>query len=92
MEDMRQLTERLTEYKYKSSYGLIVNVIAQYALILKMDVANFFEVTLFLGMTGNNDSLFPANGRVGTGAAFLFVSGGGEGFLGGEEFFQQLLQ
>lgn len=55
MEDMCQLTERQTEYKYKSSYERIGKVIQKYSSLPQMDVVNFFEVVLFSWLTGNND-------------------------------------
>ena len=55
MEDMCQLTERQTEFKYKSSYERIAKAIVQYSLMPKMDVTNFFETVLFSWITGNND-------------------------------------
>ena len=55
MEDMCQLTERLTEHKYKSSYERIGKAILQYSSMPKMDAINFFEVVLFSWLTGNND-------------------------------------
>ena len=55
MEDMCQLTERLTEHKYKSSYERIGKAILQYSSMPKMDMVNFFEVVLFSWLTGNND-------------------------------------
>ena len=55
MEDMCQLTERQTEFKYKSSYEHIAKAIVQYSLMPKMDVTNFFETVLFSWITGNND-------------------------------------
>lgn len=55
MEDMCQLTERQTEYKYKSSYERIAKAISQYSSMPKMDVVNFFEIVLFSWITGNND-------------------------------------
>ena len=55
MEDMCQLTERQTEFKYKSSYERIAKAIAQYSSMPKMDVTNFFETVLFSWITGNND-------------------------------------
>ena len=67
MEDMCQLTERLTEHKYRSSYEHIAKAIVQYSSMSKMDVTNFFEVVLFSWITGNNDmhlknfSLFEPN-------------------------------
>lgn len=55
MEDMCQLTERLTEHKYRSSYERIGKAIVQYSSMPKMDITNFFEVVLFSWITGNND-------------------------------------
>ena len=55
MEDMCQLTNRLTEYKYHGSYELVAETIARYSTVPKMDVANLFEVVLFSWLTGNND-------------------------------------
>ena len=55
MEDMCQLTERQTEFKYKSSYERIAKAIAQYSSMPKMDVTDFFETVLFSWITGNND-------------------------------------
>lgn len=55
MEDMCQLTERLTEHKYKSSYERIGKTILKYSSLPKMDVTNFFELVFFAWLTGNND-------------------------------------
>lgn len=55
MEDMCQLTERLTEHKYKSSYERIGKAVLRYSTLPKMDVTNFFELVLFSWLTGNND-------------------------------------
>ncbi|ADV42925.1 HipA domain-containing protein [Bacteroides helcogenes] len=55
MEDMCQLTERLTEHKYKSSYERIGKSVLQYSSVPKMDVTNFFDIVLFSWLTGNND-------------------------------------
>ncbi len=55
MEDMCQLTERQTEYKYKSSYERVGKTILKYSSLPKMDVTNYFEVVLFCWLTGNND-------------------------------------
>lgn len=41
MEDMCQLSERLTEYKYKGSYEQIAKLIKQYSSVTKLDVINF---------------------------------------------------
>lgn len=55
MEDMCQLTERQTEYKYKSSYERIGQIVLQHSSLPKMDATNFLEVILFSWLTGNND-------------------------------------
>lgn len=55
MEDMCQLTERLTEYKYKGSYEQIAKVIKRYTANPGLDVVNFYELVLFSFLTGNND-------------------------------------
>jgi serine/threonine-protein kinase HipA len=55
MEDMCQLSERLTEYKYKGSYEQIAKVIFKYSNIAKLDVINFWEQVLFSWITGNAD-------------------------------------
>lgn len=55
MEDMCQLTERLTEHKYKSSYERVGKAILRYSSMPKMDVTNFFELVLFSWLIGNND-------------------------------------
>lgn len=55
MEDFCQLTERQTEYKYKSSYEAIGKAILHYSSVPKMDMTNFMEVVLFSWIVGNND-------------------------------------
>lgn len=55
MEDFCQLTERQTEYKYKSSYEAIGKAILRFSSVPKMDLANFMEVLLFSWIVGNND-------------------------------------
>lgn len=55
MEDMCQLTERPTEYKYRGSYESIGKVLAQYSSVPRMDVTDFLEVVLFSWIIGNND-------------------------------------
>lgn len=55
MEDFCQLTERQTEYKYKSSYETIGKTILRYSSVPKMDLTNFIEVLLFSWIVGNND-------------------------------------
>lgn len=55
MEDMCQLTERLTEYKYKGSYEQIAKAIRKYSSAPQLDVVNFWEVVIFSWITGNAD-------------------------------------
>ncbi|MEN7546365.1 HipA domain-containing protein [Rapidithrix thailandica] len=55
MEDMCQLTERLTEHKYKGSYEQIAKAILKYAANPGLDVINFYELVIFCFLTGNND-------------------------------------
>jgi len=55
MEDMCQLTERLTEYKYKGSYEQIGKAIAKYSATPMLDIINFFEQVIFSFLTGNAD-------------------------------------
>jgi serine/threonine-protein kinase HipA len=55
MEDMCQLSERLTEHKYKGSYEQIARLILKYTHAPKLDLANFWEQVLFCWLTGNAD-------------------------------------
>lgn len=55
MEDMCQLTERLTELKYKGSYEQIAKKIKQYSVNPGLDIVDLYEVVLFSFLTGNND-------------------------------------
>lgn len=55
MEDMCQLTERLTEDKYYGSYEQIGKAILQYSATPGLDVVNFLELVLFSFITGNAD-------------------------------------
>jgi serine/threonine-protein kinase HipA len=55
MEDMCQITERLTEHKYKGSYEQIAKAIKKYSVNSGLNVTNFFELVLFSFLTGNND-------------------------------------
>jgi serine/threonine-protein kinase HipA len=55
MEDMCQLTERLTEDKYRGSYEQIAKTIEKYSATPGLDVVNFFELLLFSFLTGNAD-------------------------------------
>ncbi|HMS34042.1 MAG TPA: HipA domain-containing protein [Ignavibacteria bacterium] len=55
MEDMCQLTERLTEEKYNGSYEQIAKTILKYSVNPGLDVVNFFEQLVFTFLTGNAD-------------------------------------
>lgn len=55
MEDMCQLTERLTEDKYRGSYEQIGKTIQKYSATPGLDLVNFFELVLFSFLTGNAD-------------------------------------
>lgn len=55
MEDMCQLTKKLTEQKYKGSYEQIAKKIVEYSAYPVLDLINYFEVLLFCYLTGNAD-------------------------------------
>lgn len=55
MEDMCQLTGRLTEDKYHGSHEQVAKAILKYSVIPGLDVVNFFELVLFSFLTGNAD-------------------------------------
>jgi len=55
MEDFCQLTERLTEHKYKGSYEQIAKHILKFSSSPKLDLANFWELVIFSFLTGNAD-------------------------------------
>lgn len=55
MEDMCQLTERLSEHKYHGSYEQIAKAIQKFSVTPGLDVVNFFEIVLFSFLTGNAD-------------------------------------
>lgn len=55
MEDMCQLTERLTEYKYKGSYEQVAKAIQRYSSVPKLDLVNYWEQVVFSWVTGNAD-------------------------------------
>lgn len=55
MEDMCQLTERLTEQKYNGSHEQIGKAIVKYSANPGLDLVNFFEQVLFSFLTGNAD-------------------------------------
>jgi len=55
MEDMCQLTGRLTEDKYKGSHEQIAKTIKQYSNNPLFDLTRFYELVLFSYVTGNGD-------------------------------------
>lgn len=55
MEDMCQLSERLTEYKYKGSHEQVSKVIAANSASPMLDVVNFWQLVVFCWITGNAD-------------------------------------
>ena len=52
---MCQLTQRLTEDKYRGSYEQIAKTIQKYSKTPKLDLVNFYEEVLFCFLTGNAD-------------------------------------
>lgn len=55
MEDMCQLTEKLTEQKYKGSHEQIAKKIVEFSAYPVLDLINYFEVLLFCYLIGNAD-------------------------------------
>jgi serine/threonine-protein kinase HipA len=55
MEDMCQLSERLTEDKYKGSHEQVAKLLLKYSATPMLDVSNFYELILFSFFTGNAD-------------------------------------
>jgi serine/threonine-protein kinase HipA len=55
MEDMCQLSERLTEDKYKGSHEQVAKLLLKYSSTPLLDVSNFYELVLFCFFTGNAD-------------------------------------
>ncbi|MBP5535432.1 MAG: HipA domain-containing protein [Bacteroidales bacterium] len=55
MEDTCQLSERLTEDKYHSSYEQVAKTINRYSNVGKLDLVNYWELVMFCWLTGNSD-------------------------------------
>ncbi len=55
MEDLCQLSERLTEYKYRGSVEQVAKIIRKFSSNPGLDVLRFFEVVLFAFLSGNAD-------------------------------------
>ena len=55
MEDACQLSQRLADDKYKSSYENIAKLIRQFSSMAQLDLVNYWEVVVFSWVTGNSD-------------------------------------
>lgn len=55
MEDFCQLSERLTEYKYKGSHEQVAKLIARYSSMPGLDLIKYWEQVVFAWLTGNAD-------------------------------------
>lgn len=55
VEDLCQLSELLTEQKYKSSYERVGKIIKKYAANPGLDAIRYYRLVLFSFLTGNND-------------------------------------
>ena len=55
MLDMCQLTNRLTEHKYRGAYVQLAETIKRYSATPMLDVQRFWEIVLFSWITGNSD-------------------------------------
>ena len=55
MEDMCQISGRITADKYKSSYENIAKMIRKFSAVPMLDLVNFWEVVMFSWITGNSD-------------------------------------
>lgn len=55
MLDMCQLSNRLTEHKYRGSYTQLAGIIRQYSAAGVLDVQRFWQIVLFSWITGNSD-------------------------------------
>ena len=55
MEDMCQITGRLTEHKYNGSHEQIAKALRRYSTNPGLDLINYYESVIFCFLTGNND-------------------------------------
>lgn len=53
--DMCQLTNRLTEHKYRGSYIQLAEVLRKHSSAPLLDVQRFWEIVIFSWITGNSD-------------------------------------
>ncbi len=77
MEDMCQLTDRLTEQKYRGSMEQVGRVVLRHCDHALLDALRFFEAALFSFLTGNSDMhlknfslLYPPGGPVSLSPAY----------------------
>lgn len=77
MEDMCQLTDRLTEQKYRASMEQVGKTILKYCTNPVFDVLRLFDLTIFCFLTGNSDMhlknfslLYRAGGEVALAPAY----------------------
>ena len=55
MEDACQLSQRLADDKYKSSYENVGKLIRRYSSMAQLDLVNYWELVVFSWLTGNSD-------------------------------------
>ncbi len=55
-EDMAQITDRLTEDKYRGSHEQVGKAIKQYCTMPRVELVKYFRSVLFCFLTGNNDA------------------------------------
>lgn len=53
--DMCQLTNRLTEHKYRGAYTQLADVIRRYSSAPMLDMQRFWEIVIFSWIVGNSD-------------------------------------
>lgn len=55
MLDMCQLSNRLTEHKYRGAYTQLADIINRYSTAPMLDIQRFWEIVIFSWITGNSD-------------------------------------
>ena len=55
MLDMCQLSNRLTEHKYRGAYTQLADIIKNYSATPMLDIQRFWEIVIFSWITGNSD-------------------------------------
>lgn len=55
MLDMCQLSNRLTEHKYRGAYTQLAEIIRNYSAAPMLDIQRFWEIVIFSWITGNSD-------------------------------------